>query len=87
MEMQKHLLRDCEGFRIKNNSYTIQLWDEYGNQVDGLDAIYLYSSRFQMSAPMHMCDGNDLADCNVSTYRPYVLFKNQYISELLIFKI
>ena len=67
--MQKHLLRDCEGFQIKDNKYTIQLWDENGhNRVDGLDAIYLYSSRFQMSAAMHVCDGNDLDDCNVSTY-------------------
>ena len=63
--LEKQLLRDCEGFQIKNNTYHIWVHDESGIGVSDLRAVSLYSSRFKMITPMSICFAKNFWRCKV----------------------
>ena len=69
--LERHLLRDCEGFVIRNNSYNVTVVDASENEVFltyiGLKAITIFSSRFKLAIPMHSCSSDNFDACKIRT--------------------
>lgn len=57
MMSESGLLRDCDGFKIVNDTYVVSVKDNgYDAYVsDILEAISIYSSRYKLMAPMDTC--------------------------------
>lgn len=59
------LLRDCDGFEIDNNEYSIH--PLHGNGP--LKAVSIYSTIFKLISPMDTCYSEDFFKCQVSYFR------------------
>ena len=63
--MERHLIRNCEGFIIINNEYEVKLFDTFGKNVTDIEAVTLYSSRFKLITAMSNCFSESYENCKV----------------------
>lgn len=56
------LLRDCDGFIIENNAYSIFTMGGFNL----LEAVSIYSTRFKLISPMDTCYSDYFYNCQVS---------------------
>ena len=64
MLYQDVLLRDCDGFLIENNEYSI--FTPLGG-FNLLEAVSIYSTRFKLISPMDTCYSDYFYNCQVSS--------------------
>ncbi len=68
MTLDGPLLRDCEGFQIIDNEYSVYFQGTWNLMyaANYLEAVDLYSSRFKMISPMDTCFPNTHGFCKVT---------------------
>lgn len=83
MMMQGPLLRDCEGFMIEDNQYSIYYQGKWNihHAYKYLDSVSIYGSRFKLITPMDTCHLNSFEFCNVSSF--IQTFENIFITSIL----
>ena len=79
--MEKHLIRNCEGFNIINNEYQVKLLDTFGEVVSDIEAVTLYSSRFKLITAMSNCFSESYESCKVLYFHLKYAIKLDFMAQ------